>query len=142
MIQIIIRFLTAGFIVKLLHTIHITWYSSRLTYILVGKFKIDVFDTFLVATIVIFLLYMAIKAPRLEGKPKKAYNIIKAVFHISALSYICWEGYHTLNYHRMVTSLILYGLVELIIIIVHFFSSRKDPPPENKTDVSLKQITK
>lgn len=143
------RFLTAGLIAKLLHCAHIGWYSTRVTYVLVGEYKIDVFDTFLMVTVGLFLLYMVIRSPKLEGQAKKAYLIIKLVFHIIAISYICWEGLHTHNYVRMGTGLLLYGLIELVIIIIHHIN-KGGPPPENEMIVSgletkeaeeIKQIT-
>lgn len=128
----LLQLVTTGIIVKLLHSLHITWYSSRITYILVGKFKIDVFDTFLTATVALFLLYMVIKAPKLKGKPKNAYLIVKVIFHVSSLTYICYEGIYTHNYHRMTVSLIIYGLIELIIYIIHHIND-----DDNKGKVKL-----
>lgn len=139
MIQTITRFLTAGLIAKLLHCSHVAWYSTRVTYVLVGEYKIDVFDTFLMVTFGLFLLYMVIKSPNLEGQAKRAYLIIKVFFHIVAITYICYEGFHTYNYVRMGVGLILYALIELVIIIIHHIN-KAGPPLKIKGEISVKEI--
>ncbi len=137
----IIRFISVGLIAKLLHCAHIGWYSTRVTYVLVGEYQIDIFDTFLMVTIALFLLFMVMKSPKLEGKAKKAYLIIKIVFHVVALSYICYEGIHSHNYVRMFVGLSLYGLIELIILIFHHINDNGPPDPaEDKIMTSFEDI--
>ena len=132
MVNVILRLFQLRYIVKLVHSLNISWYSSRLTYLMVNEYQVEVFDTVLFFIIGTFLLFMVWNNPKLEGKPRRIFNVLKYAFHAAIIGYICYEGVHSLEYVKMVICLIIYFAIEIVIILLHHLSSNKRESPEAK----------
>jgi len=132
MYKILIKLLAAGTVVRLLHSLNISWYGSRMTFLMTDQFAVETFDSILFGIVIIFLLFMIWKRVELKGKYHTAYIILKVSFHVLIIGYIIYEGFHTCTFDRMCINLLIYGLLELVLLILHFIAHKpkknKEPP--------------